>query len=194
MTDWEDCYQRNDCPWDKGVPSPGLVDFLETESHLTPGTVCVPGCGMGHDARQWATHGFEATGVDISPTAMDRARQASAKTQLPLTFETGDFLNDTPAARYDWVFEHTFFCAIAPDQRDPYVEAVTRWLKPGGRYLAVYYLVTDPDGPPFPSTREEIHQRFLPSFDLLREWVPRSFPNRTDLELMVLWSPKAAKG
>lgn len=189
MTDWEACYQKNEYPWDKGEPSPGLVDFLKTESSLEKGRVCVPGCGLGHDVREWARHGFDATGFDISTTAMD---MAAAKTEgrLPARFESGNFLTETPRKPFDWVFEHTLFCAIQPSERDQYVQAAARWLRPGGQYLAVYYLITDPDGPPFPSTREEILERFSGTFDLKREWTPRSYPNRTNLELMVWWTLK----
>jgi len=67
---------------------------------------------------------------------------------------------------------------------------VTRWLKPGGSYLAVNYLIPDKDGPPFGTTRQELWDRFSPRFDLLEEWVPRSYPNRTGLELMLWWRLK----
>ena len=46
------------------------------------------------------------------------------------------------------------------------------WLKPGGHYLAVNYMITDDDeGPPFPCTREELWRRFSPDFELLQEFV-----------------------
>jgi cyclopropane fatty-acyl-phospholipid synthase-like methyltransferase len=192
VTDWESCYQKDDFPWDKGTPSPGLVDFLDQESDLVGKTVCVPGCGMGHDAREWAKHGFDATGVDIAPTAQKMAQERTSKGLRTVSFEVADFLTDSPETRFDWVFEHTLFCAIQPEQRDQYVESVTRWLKPGANYLAVYYLLKEDGGPPFPSTREEILKRFSPSFELIREWVPRSYPNRENLELMIWWQAKEA--
>ena len=61
---------------------------------------------------------------------------------------------------FDWVFEHTLFCAIQPPERDDYVRALLRWLKPDGQYLAVNYLIPDTDGPPFGTTRDELWQRF----------------------------------
>ncbi len=191
MTDWESNYQKNDYPWDKGAPSPGLVDFLKAESQLKRGTVCVPGCGTGHDVREWAQHGFTATGVDIAPTAMQLAREKTKEAGLDAEFIVADYLNGTPPQPFDWVFEHTLFCAIQPEERDSYVSATHRWLRPGGDYLAVYYLIEDEDGPPFPSTREEILRRFSDLFGLKREWTPRSYPNRTNLELMIWWQAKA---
>ncbi len=191
MTDWEAQYQNNDCPWDKGAPSPGLVDFLAAEPDLPRGTVCVPGCGRGHDVGEWARHGFDVTGYDLAPTAMREAQAQADAAGYQATFQTGNFLQDRPETRFDWVFEHTLFCAIQPEERDAYVESVAAWLKPSGQFLAIYYLLEDEDGPPFPSTREEIHRRFGGRFEVVREWVPRSWPNRTDLEWMVWWRPRS---
>jgi cyclopropane fatty-acyl-phospholipid synthase-like methyltransferase len=187
---WEGRYQSCDMPWEKGAPSPGLVDFLAAHPELPRGTVCVPGCGTGHDVLAWAGTGFMACGCDIAPSALrlssERLRAAGAPGEL---LET-DFLHSEPPYRFDWVFEHTLFCAIQPQERDEYVNAVLRWLKPEGQYLAVNYLIPDVDGPPFGTTRDELWQRFAPHFDLLQEWVPRSYPNRTGLELMLWWRRK----
>ena len=67
------------------------------------------------------------------------------------------------------------------------MSAVRRWLKPGGQYLSVNYLIPDTDGPPFGTTREEVLEWFSPDFDLLSEWTPRSYSNRTGLERMFWW-------
>ena len=71
-TDWEANYQRNETPWEKGAPSPGLVDFLRTEP--VRGRVLVPGCGFGHDARALAATADEVVGIDIAPLAVKGAR------------------------------------------------------------------------------------------------------------------------
>ena len=52
--------------WPHGPASPGLVDFLTAHPELEHGTVCVPGCGTGHDVRAWAKAGFDAVGFDIA--------------------------------------------------------------------------------------------------------------------------------
>ncbi len=188
--DWESRYQTRDMPWEKGAPSPGLVDFLSAHPELTKGKVCVPGCGTGHDVRAWATAGFAVAGFDIAPSAIRLASEATRAAGLVAEFHLGNFLTDEPAAPFDWLFEHTLFCAIQPNQRDQYISAVLRWLKPGAAYLAVNYLIPDQDGPPFGTTRDEIWQRFSPHFELIQEWVPRSYPNRTGLERMFWWKRK----
>lgn len=193
-TDWEARYQSKDMPWEKGEPSPGLVDFLSAHAELERGTVCVPGCGTGHDVRAWARAGFSALGFDIAPTAIALAEARTREAGLAARFQLGDFLKDDPPERFDWVFEHTLFCAIHPTRRDDYVRAAFRWLKPGGHFLAVHYLIPDRDGPPFGTTREELWTRFSPHFDLLGEWVPQSYPNRVGLELMLWWRRKPEEG
>ena len=187
---WEERYQTKDMPWEKGAPSPGLVDFLKAEAKLARGTVCVPGCGTGHDARAWAAAGFSVTGYDIAPSAIQLAIERTREANLSAKFQRGDFLRDAPPFLFDWVFEHTLFCAIQPEDRDEYVRAVPRWLGPNGQYLAVNYLIPDKDGPPFGTTREEQIERFSPQFELVKEWVPRSYPNRTGLERMFWWRKK----
>lgn len=184
---WENRYQTGDMPWEKGEPSPGLVDFLQAETKLTPGTVCVPGCGTGHDVRAWARAGFSTFGFDLAPSAVRIAADQTRAAGLTAQFQQADFLHGEPPFLFDWVFEHTLFCAIQPGERDAYLQALLRWLKPHGQYLAVNYCIPDEDGPPFGTNREEIWERFSPHFELVKDWVPRSYPNRTGLERMFWW-------
>lgn len=184
--DWEERYRKGDMPWEKGSASPGLVDFVAANQNLERGTVLIPGCGTGHDVRVWAKAGFKATGMDLAPSAIRLSHERTAAAGLQADFVQGDFLRDEPAQQFDWLFEHTLFCAIQPDERDLYVKAVNRWLKPGGNYVGVFYLIDEPDGPPFGTTRDELIRRFA-GLELLKDWVPRSYPNRTGLELMMWW-------
>src|SRR5256885_11875240 len=170
---WEERYQARDMPWEKGGPSPGLVDFLAAHPELPRGTVCVPGCGTGHDVRAWAAAGFEAHGFDIAPSAIRFAKERSEGIKN-IQYRLANFLTDLPPMQYDWLFEHTLYCAIDPSQRADYAAATLRWLKPGGQFLAVHYFIPEEDGPPFGTTRDEVVRRFSPNFRLLDEWVPRS--------------------
>ena len=186
MEDWEQRYKTGDMPWDKGAASPGLVDFLAAHPELPRATVAVPGCGTGHDVRAWAEAGFEAYGFDIAPSAIRLCQEKSAMFKN-VHYQLSDFLTDAPPMRFDWLFEHTLYCAIDLAQRAAYTEAVLRWLKPGGQFLAVHYFIPDTEGPPFGTTREEVVERFSPHFKLIEDWVPRSYPNRAGLERIFWW-------
>ena len=181
---WEGCYQKSDTPWDKGEASPGLVEFLKSR-RLGSGNVLVPGCGSGHDVRAWANMGLRAVGLDFAPSAIDRARSNSSSGNCE--YWCLDFLSAAPIERFDWLFEHTCFCAIDPSLRAAYADAVSRWLKPGGHYLAINYHHYESGGPPFTTTRDELKKLFDGNFRLLEEWMPVSYPNRTFLERAHLW-------
>ncbi len=186
-TDWEQRYQTGDMPWEKGEPSPGLVDFLAAHPELPRGSVLVPGCGTGHDVRVWARAGFAATGLDLAPSAIRIATEKTREAGLRAEFQLANFLESEPFATFDWLFEHTLYCAIDPARRDDYVRAVLRWLKPGGQFLAVHYMIGDREGPPFGCVQEELMTKFSPHFDLVQGHVPRSYPNRTGRELLLWW-------
>ena len=190
MNPWEDRYQDGETHWDKGEATPCLLQWLESEkaSGLTRGRVLVPGCGFGHDVRAWAEAGFEAHGLDIAPSAVEGARAQTPAELSNASFVEGDFLHDDPEEPYDFLFEHTCFCAIDPSQRDAYAAAAARWLKPGGQFLAVHYMLPpDEDGPPFGTDREEILERFGQDFELIGDWEPRSWEHRQGKEWMFHW-------
>ena len=186
-TDWEAQYQKGETPWDKGAPSPGLVDFLAQEP--VRGRVLVPGCGVGHDVRALAATAEEVVGLDIAPSATEGAarflRVKNERYELANLFELPPHLRGT----FDWVWEHTCFCAIDPSMRAAYVEAVAGALKPDGKLLAIFYL--DPgndhpdEGPPFDVSVAELDALFLPRFQLEREWLPaQAYPGREGREWM----------
>ena len=70
--EWDQRYQENDTPWDRGEPAPPLVEYLE--DNRLRGRVLVPGCGPGHDARFLASHGCDVLGVDIAQLALQKAK------------------------------------------------------------------------------------------------------------------------
>lgn len=190
--DWENRYQTGDMPWEKGEGSPGLVDFLAAHPELACGSILVPGCGTGHDVRSWASRGFAATGVDLAPSAIRLCQERTLSAGLKADFRAADFLREKPWTQFNWIFEHTLYCAIDPSERDLYARAIHAWLKPGGYFLAVHYMLDETQGPPFGCTQAELMRRFGDSFELLSGWVPRSYPNRTGLELMLWWRKKDA--
>ena len=187
--EWQRRYEQKDTPWDKGVPAPALVAYLK--DNAIAGRVLVPGCGRGHDARALAQQpGTSVTGLDLSPMAVEDGRKLAAQAGLggALTFVLGDFFQMPPEMEgaFDWLFEHTCFCAIDPRTRPDYVLSAAWALRPGGKIFAIFY--PDPGvetGPPFAVSREELSALFDPHFILLDEWVPKeSFPGRENRELI----------
>ena len=106
---WETRYQTGDMRWEKGAPSPGLVNFLAAHPELPRGSVCIPGCGTGHDVREFARAGFDASGFDIAPSATRLSEEKTRAAGLKAKFQLADFLHDDPPQKFDWLFEHTLF-------------------------------------------------------------------------------------
>lgn len=174
MTDWQQHYESNDTPWEKGAAHPALLEFLQ-KSPLR-GSVLVPGCGYGHDVRAIASTADEVVGLDIAPAAVAAADAAGVVGGE--RYVLGDLFALPPRMRqaFDWVFEHTCFCAIPPARREDYVKAVAGALKPGGHLLAIFYMNPDmdpgEDGPPFGTSTAELDALFGPWFRTLGEWQP----------------------
>jgi SAM-dependent methyltransferase len=186
QADWDELYRRRETPWEKGKAHPGLLDFLAENEPLS-GEIFVPGCGSGHDVRALSTKTNHVVGVDIATRAI-----AKAKARARIAHEEyvlADLFKLPPEFdhRFDWVFEHTCFCAIDPKLRKPYVETIVRLLKPSGGLLAIFFINPDhgEEGPPFRVSRAELEKFFGPHFVVEREWVPaRTHPGREERELM----------
>ena len=186
VTDWENRWQAGDTGWDHGEPSPALIEYLE--SNPLAGHVLVPGCGSGHDVRAVARGGAEVLGLDIAPSALRKAREFPSVGKE--SYACGDWLDLDPGyyGRFDWVVEHTCFCAIAPSMRPAYVESLRSALRVGGHFLAVFYLnPRSPDGPPFGVTEEALDGLFG-ALTLKQKWTPsRAYPGREAREQMRLY-------
>lgn len=187
-TDWEGRYKAGDMPWEKGAPSPGLLEYLDVNPPPL-GRILVPGCGYGHDVRALSHPGSEVVGIDIAPSALHGATERPAVAGEK--YVHADLFDLPPEMRgsFDWVWEHTCFCAIDPAKRADYVRGVAGALKPGGALLAIFYL--DPgnegDGPPYGVTLPELDALFGGAFTLEREWMPgKAYPGREGCEWMRL--------
>lgn len=153
---WDARYAETDIPWDMGNVSPPLVCFHTAGQLPAAKRVLVPGCGSGYEVAYLLNAGYEAVGVDFSPRAIEAARRliggkpGSAAVVADLLAPDVDALGV-----FDWAFDQTFFCAIAPHRRPEYARSMARLIAPGGQMLALSFRVASEGGPPFDSTPEE---------------------------------------
>lgn len=166
---WEGRYQTGQARWDLGEPSPVLTGHLSRPDAPPPGRAIVLGCGRGHDALWLAASGFEVVGIDFAPSAVTAARQRAAMVRLEAEFLQQDLFDLDPAllGQFDYVVEHTCFCAIAPVQRAAYVTIARSLLRDGGEFLGVFFTHDRPGGPPFGSEPEALRALFEPQFEIL---------------------------
>jgi|TARA_B110000438_G_scaffold203120_1_gene194835 SAM-dependent methyltransferase len=183
VAEWEKRWQAGDTGWDHGEPSPPLLEYLA--SNLIDGQVLVPGCGSGHDVRALARGGSAVLGLDIAPSALTKAHRFPPVGKE--RYELGNWLKPDPELkeRFDWVVEHTCFCALEPSARAEYVASVDFALRPGGQFLGIFYLRPRAEnGPPFGVKATEL-DAFFSRFELKRQWTPsRAYPGREGREQM----------
>lgn len=163
---WEHRYQEGTTRWDLGQSAPAFVDLFQSEAAPQPGHVIVLGAGRGHDARLFAQHRFEVTAVDFAPSAVAAMAHEVELTGLPLRPLQRNIFDLVPEFenQFDYVVEHTCFCAIDPSLRANYVELVARLLKPQGELLAVFFTHSREGGPPYGVTPEGVKALFEPHF------------------------------
>jgi SAM-dependent methyltransferase len=91
-------------PWDIGGPQPALAEVLD-DGVKGPAVLDV-GCGTGALAIALARRGYDVTGVDFSPVAIDAARAKAAGEGLSVHFEVQDATNlSLPSAPFDSIFD-----------------------------------------------------------------------------------------
>jgi SAM-dependent methyltransferase len=190
--EWQRRYEQSDTPWDKGTAAPPLTHYLQ--SHAISGRVLVPGCGRGHDVRALAAAQPDSffVGLDLAPAAVAGASRLAAEANLETStkFIVGDFFQLPPAmiGTFDWLVEHTCFCAIDPSLRPDYVRAAAAALRTGGKIFGIFYLTPEVEtGPPFAVSQDKLTAFFTPHFDILEQWVPATcFPGRENRELVLI--------
>jgi methyl halide transferase len=180
-TAWEQRYRQEDTPWDLGNPAPPFVQLLASAQSPPPGKIAVLGCGKGYDALLFSAAGFEVTGFDFAPSSLADAQAMAAARGINATFAQRDILalGAEFSQQFDYVLEHTCFCAIDPALRPAYVQGVKDLLRPSGQLIALFFTHNRPGGPPFGVKPQEVLALFKPDFEPLRfEPTPHSIAKR----------------
>ena len=142
----------------------------------------------------------EVIGVDISPTAVKFCRDSIDKNLKNLSFIVADFFRDDFGI-FDFVFDHTFFCAINPGMRGDWGEKMASITS---EYLLtlIYPLPQDTEnnvvnlssGPPFEVTFAAYEEVLKGNFDCTKLWSTNSLPSsnekRKGREQLALWKRK----
>jgi SAM-dependent methyltransferase len=189
MDFWQNRYDSGNTPWDLGQASPHFVNLLQSQPHwLIPGKISVLGCGRGHDAALFAKAGFETVGFDYAPGAIQEAQThygQIAQFQQANIFDLAD-PHSPWTEQFDYLLEHTCFCAILPKERPDYVKSVHNLLKPGGSLIGVFWEHDDTDGPPFSTTEAQLREAFQPGFEVISIQALTPAEDRKGIERLVI--------
>ncbi len=187
---WEDIYLANDAGWDLGGVTPV---FESIANQLNPGKVCIIGSGRGYDAVMFAKKGFDVTAVDFAPSAIKAVRNLAKKTDVVVQAIQNDIFTLTPehSNTFDYVIEHTCFCAINPKRRSEYEELVKKILKPEGKLIGLWFPLDktmEDGGPPWGTTVNEVKSIFNNGWTIEEEgFLDLSIKTRKGREKMIIF-------
>jgi len=135
--DWEARYRADDVPWDSDAPAPDLVELVGRAG--LSGRAIELGCGTGVNAVWLAARGFATTAIDLSPTAIARARDRARAAGAEVAFVVGDVFDREvlPAGPVEFVFDRGVFHVMDGDARAAFVARVAELLVPGGTWLSL---------------------------------------------------------
>ncbi|MFC4336775.1 class I SAM-dependent methyltransferase [Salininema proteolyticum] len=131
---WEERHQSPAFAEGVRLPSPHLQAEV---ADLEPGVALDAGCGDGANTRWLAERGWTVTGVDFSPTALERARERTAELAPEeadrLTWVRADLTEWKPEqSRYDLV---TSLFVHPAGSRDDLFRGLADAVAPGGTLL-----------------------------------------------------------
>jgi SAM-dependent methyltransferase len=125
---WESSFIEKQTMWGFEPTDSAIVTkdfFLEKNVE----DILVPGIGYGRNAKVFIDHGIHVTGIEISQTAIDLARQNG----LDIHIFHGS-VTDMPFDNklYDGIFCHALIHLLNKRERDKFIQACYNQLKPNG--------------------------------------------------------------
>lgn len=167
-SDWNDSYKSGNLPWDTGHPSTELLRVI-SEKLVQPCRALEIGCGTGTNCVWLAQQGFEVTGIDVAPLAIEQAQQRAQAAGVQATFLTGDVLHLPDLGRpFEFFFDRGCYHAVRRSAPKEYALAIARKLAAGARGLILAGNAREPNvpGPPV-VTEEQIRQELGLAFRIV---------------------------
>lgn len=187
---WNERYEKGDIPWETGQPSSELKRIL-AQVPIRPCRALELGCGTGASAAWLAQQGFEITAVDLSPQAIERARQRADAAGVSVRFLVVDVLTPPPelAGPFDFFFDRGCYHVVRRDDPEAYVRTLCRLTGPAALGLVLAGNAREPHdpGPPVVS-EDQIRKELGFHFDIVQLREFRFDPNDTVPMRFLGWS------
>lgn len=161
-------YRLGVTPWEKaGREATAQFNALldrEQEDHPALGRALDIGCGTGDHAVNLARRGWDVTGVDVVPRALDAALAKATGAGVDVRFLDADVtaMADTVGGGYRFLLDVGCFHGLKPRQRPAYAGQVDAVSEPGATMLMLAFQPGRRPPVPLPrgASREEIEATF----------------------------------
>lgn len=130
-------YESGHAPWDTGKPDSNLIQTVTT-TPIEPCKALEIGCGTGDNVIWLSQNNFDATGIDISEIAIEKAEKAS-KANVKCTLVVIDFLtNKIEGLPFGFAFDRGCLHLFNSDEeRKRFAENVAAHLETDGLWLSI---------------------------------------------------------
>lgn len=186
---WDERYKTGDLPWDTGMTSAELMRVL-AEEKIMPCKALELGCGTGTNSIWLAQQGFDMTALDLSPLAIQRARDIASR--VAVRFLVGDVLAPPRIEdKFSFFFDRGCYHAVRRLDVAGYLRTLDQLLNANALGLILAGNAKEPSAPhqgPPTVSEEELRRELGELFEIkqLREFHFESPPGRS--ENWLAWS------
>jgi SAM-dependent methyltransferase len=126
--------------WTAGTASPELIKLVWEGVIKFNSRVLDVGCGIGSESVFLSVRGMNVTAIDISPSAIETARQLASIYGTDVEFKVADMLSiPVSDSEFDVVCDQGCFHHMSDEERPKYVNELLRVLKPNGLFVLRSY-------------------------------------------------------
>lgn len=157
--------------WDTDITPPEVTSAIAQFKQA--GCALDLGCGTGTTSIYLAQHGWQATGVDFSPKAIELAREKAQRANVKMDFQLGDVSRlDFLRESFDLILDIGCLHGLDRESRTRYAEQLRRLTHPGSKFLLFGFMRPVFFGS-YHLTPEETRGLFEPAFAFNSMWPAR---------------------
>lgn len=114
------------------MPDENLVEYIAKVRSIK--TALELGCGEGRNAIFISSQGISVTALDISPVAIENAKEIARRAGIDVDFRCQDVIKNKINGEYDFIYDSGLLHHLPPHRRLTYLEILRENLKPGGYF------------------------------------------------------------
>jgi SAM-dependent methyltransferase len=177
-------------PWANMSAHPSFSEWLKGADLEGSGkSALVVGCGMGDDAIELESRGFQVTAFDVSETAIRYCNGRFPESNV--SFIQADLLKEQPDwdRKFDFVLEIFTVQALPPKYEDELVHNISGFVAPGGHLLVIAEVSGEQrsfeKGPPWLLTPRHVDKFMSCGLDVVDRNIEKGSLNNGDSEIHV---------
>ena len=161
---------REQLAWHHGEPNEQVKAAMETRAES--GSALDLGCGSGNDAVYMAKQGWDVTGVDFMPQALEMTAEYAAENNVSVRTFEADVVEWDSDEQFDLVLDSGLMHNMDRAKIPKYKRRILDWLKPDGDFVLAHWESRDNldrlNGGPRRASKDQIVGLLAPEFSELK--------------------------